>query len=52
MAGDIGSHVGIRIATHTTDNRRATGGEVSLAIHTHVQKPGGSLVLLFVFIDV
>ena len=44
--------VGIRIVTHTTDDRHTTGAGLSFVIHTHTPRLGGSLVLLFVFIDV
>ena len=50
--GDIGSYVGIRIVTRTTGDRRATGEGLSLIAHALVQRLGGSVVPLFVFIDV
>ena len=50
--GDIGSHAGICVTTYTMGDRHVIGTGWSLVIRTHVQRPGGSLVLLLVFIDV
>ena len=50
--GDIGSHVDSYIITHIMGDRGVIGRWVSLVIYAHVQRLGGNLVLLFVFIDV
>jgi len=51
--GGVSSHAGIRVTTYIMGNRHAIGTGWSLIIRTHVQKPGGSVVLpLFIFVDV
>ena len=48
----IGSDVDSRVTTHTMGDRDVTGTGLSLVLHAHGERLGGSLVVLFVFIDV